>query len=301
MSRKRILPLAAGLFLAFACNLEFTTASPAPETTLTPPATRRQPSPTRTDRPAPPAPTPTPTARRATAYPTYGADLSSIDAFFTYCPTSYQIESLLADIPITFEADPTAGSAPCSGSGGFAGLTEMQRRAYLSIMVMQHISFDAPLPWTTRSLYQWLADSIDGIRFRSDIENSYCCDPANVINIKVADNSYLVLTGRWIDPSMGGGLMDTMVLYVHEARHNEGYGHTCGSSDNTISELGAWGVQYYLLQWLAQHANPVFFRAPGGTPDAYRRIALDQMLAVRGERFCGEPTLTPGASPTLAG
>ncbi len=166
---------------------------------------------------------------------------------------------------------------------------------------MKAISFDAPLPWTDKTLYQWFIDTIDAVRFRADITYSYCCEPANVINIRVAENSYVMLTGRWVDPAIGGGLMDTMVLYVHEARHNEGYGHTCSSNDKTIAEMGSWGVQYYLLQWLAQHTDPVFFRAPGGDPDSYRRIALNSMVMIRKSCFCNEPTITPGEAPTLAG
>jgi len=39
-----------------------------------------------------------------------------------------------------------------------------------------------------------------------------------------------------------------MVLFIHEARHNEGLPHTCSTNDQTLSELGSWGVQYYMFE-----------------------------------------------------
>jgi hypothetical protein len=234
---------------------------------------------------------------------TAGLSDATVDDFFARCPTAAEIQSLTADIPIAFETDSTAGTAACKASEGSFDLSRLQKRVYQSLLIMKILAFDAPLPWTDKSLSAWFFGTVDAIRVRADIENSFCCDPKVVINIKIAGNSYLMLTDRRIDPSIGGGLMDTMVLYVHEARHNEGHGHTCngGIDDQTVTEMGSWGVQYYLLQWLAQHSDPVFFRAPDGDPDLHRRIALAQMLSIRKSRFCDEPTLTPGATPTLAG
>jgi hypothetical protein len=231
----------------------------------------------------------------ATASPT-------IDEFFARCPTAEEIALVDKDLNLKFETDPTAGTLACKASDGSADLTTLKLRAYQSVVIMKYLSFDAPLPWTDKNLSVWFTGLIKGIRFRSDIQYSSCCEPANVINIKVADNSYLMLTPRWIDPALGGGLMDTMVLYVHEARHNEGFPHTCagGQDDKTIAEKGAWGVQYYLLQWLAQHSDRAFLRTTGPDPEIYRKIALDDSLMIRRSRFCGEPTATPGDDPTLA-
>lgn len=310
MSDRRIFPLAAAIVLVFACKMPQPGASPNPQSPDSPTAAFPGLQNTYTPTTAPELPTVTPTStphRITLAAPTEGAtitlDFATVDDFFERCPTSAEIKSLLADIPIAFEADPTAGTPACKASEGSLDLSPLQKRVYQSVLIMKYLTFDSPLPWTDKSLYEWFTGTIEAIRLRADIQNSYCCEPLNVINIKVADNSFLVATGRWIDPQMGGGLMDAMVLYVHEARHNEGYGHTCnaGADDKTIAEMGSWGVQYYLLQWLAQHADPVFFRAPVNDPDVYRRITLDQMLSIRRSRFCNEPALTPGATPTLAG
>lgn len=293
MPKSKILLLASAFILILACNLPQANTTPKPQITPTP--TIRLPSPTQT----PPGATLALPPGRPTATP----EFSTIDGFFERCPTAKEIAALRADIKITFEADPTAGTPACKESEGSLDLSPLQKRAYQSVMIMKAIRFDSPLPWTNKSLYPWFIDTIDGIRFRAGIGYSYCCEPENTINVRIAENSYLELTGRWIDPSLGGGLMDTMVLFAHEARHNEGYPHSCnaGADDKTVAEMGSWGVQYYLLQWLAQHTDPAFFRAPGSDPDAYRRIALNDMVTIRNSRFCDEPTLTPGDSPTLAG
>jgi len=189
----------------------------------------------------------------------------------------------------------------CQAANGSADLTTLQKRVYLSILVMRALQFDQPIPWTDKQLYQWFVDSIDGIRFRNDIQYSSCCDPANVINVLVGDNSYLVLTDRWIDPPMGGGLMNTMILFIHEARHNNGYGHTCdnGCDDQTMAEMGAWAVQVYIEEWIAQHGDRAFLAAPGTDPNYYREIALGNSITIRNTRFCVEPTLAPETAPTL--
>ncbi len=177
-------------------------------------------------------------------------------------------------------------------------MTLLQQRAYQALLAMAYIPFDAPLPWTETPLLEWLGDSINGVRFRNDIQNSYCCDPQGVINIQT-QNLAALSTDRWIDPQSGTGLQGLMILIVHEARHNQGHSHTCGSEDNTLAEMGAWGVQYWLHWWLAFHSDPQFLRPLDGDPDYYRLEALNQALDIRATRFCAEPTLTPGPTPTL--
>ncbi len=78
--------------------------------------------------------------------------------------------------------------------------------------------------------------------------------------------------------------MDSVVLYVHEARHNQGYGHTCGTNDRTLAEMGAWGVQYYLDAWLADYSDSSFISDP-----YYRQSAKSHAEDIRKTRFCDEP------------
>jgi len=210
----------------------------------------------------------------------------TVDEVLAGCPTAAQVASINADFKMSFEADLTVGKFVCTATQGSVDLTLMQKRAYNILLVAKQITFSKPLPWTDKSLYAWLAGTIKGIRFRSDIPFSYCCQPANTIDIRVADNEYIVLTDRWVDPRSGGGLRDTFVLLVHEARHNEGKPHTCGANDNTIGELGAWGVQYDLLTWLADYTDPAFFVTTGAPSNYVRTLTKSEAENIRKTRFC---------------
>jgi hypothetical protein len=280
------------LYVCTACNLTLRGAAPAAvRTGAIPPAVPRPTA--RRSAPTPPiltTPSPSPTLA------------PTVDDFFARCPTSDEIAALDRDLRLQFETDPTAGTYVCSAAGGSADLTALQKRAYLSVLVMQQLTFDAPLPWTDKDLYHWFIGAVKGIRFRSGIPYGYCCDPADVIDVAL-DNSVLLITDRRVDPSLGGGLMGATILFVHEARHAEHGAHTRpdGQRDRTMAEMGAFGVQYCLELRIAQHGDRAFLRAPGDDPGAYRRIALRDAIENRRQCFCDEPTMTPGPSPTLAG
>jgi hypothetical protein len=123
---------------------------------------------------------------------------------------------------------------------------------------MTQLEFDRPLPWTKQPLYRWFIDTVDGIRFRSDIKNSSCCQPARTLLIAV-NNMVIRYTDRWVEPAMRGGLDGFLLVLVHEARHAQGLPHTCGSKDQTLDEMGSWAVQHYLALWLAEHTDQSFF------------------------------------------
>jgi hypothetical protein len=103
-----------------------------------------------------------------------------------------------------------------------------------------------------------VTSTIRGVRFRGDVKNSSCCDPQRVVNIS-ATASVLNYTDRWVEPARGGGLYGFLLVLVHEARHAQGLAHTCGTKDQTIEEMGSWGVQYYLTRWLVEHTDQAFF------------------------------------------
>ncbi len=223
-----------------------------------------------------------------------------IDEVLAQCPSAAEIASIDTDIKLQFDADPTTGTLVCTSANGSVDLTRLQERAYQAILMMKKIEFSQPLPWTDKPLYDWFVGAIDGIRFPGDIEFSFCCDPENFINIQT-NNLSALQTNRWIDPKLGTGLQGLMVLFVHEARHNENFPHTCGAEDNTISEMGAWGVQYHLLWWLAFYSDRNF-NSPTDVylyPAYYQELALGEANWTREIRFCIEPAMTPGSTPTL--
>ena len=209
-----------------------------------------------------------------------------VDQVLATCPTAAQVEAVNRDLRLDFDADPTAREPlACKSSDGSRDLSPMKRRVYNVLLLMQRLEFDQPLPWTKAPLYRWLTSAIRGMRFRSDIPNSFCCNPDRVINLRETTASSA--SDRWVDPSWGAavGVYGLMPVIVHEARHADGRPHTCGAKDRTPEELGGWGAHYYLLRWLTEHTDQAFFSAgPRNYNDRLRRQA-DNALK---NSFCGK-------------
>jgi hypothetical protein len=207
------------------------------------------------------------------------------------CPTAAAVAAVDSRLDLVFEADPSAGGGfVCSAAGGSADLTYVQERVYQALILMDLLSFDTPLPWTQETLGEWLVEEAEvvGVLFRDDIPFSFCCDPANYLNI-VVTNINQPWMSRWINPQAGVGLRDLLVLFVHEARHNQGLPHTCGTNDNTIAELGAWGAQFHVHNWFAYHSDACFLTSPDPWPSYYLEASAWEALWLQDTRFCLEP------------
>jgi hypothetical protein len=216
------------------------------------------------------APTPSPAPNPAPA-PT-GAD-----ALLAECPSTADVAASDRDLMLTFENDPTAHfQVACTAAQSSRDLTLLQAQVYRVLTIARRLTFDAPLPWTSDSLYPWLVSAIRGIRLRNDITGSFCCDPANIINIQTRNLAALQFPSdfRWV-----GTLL---VLFVHEARHSNGFPHTCGANDNTIGELGAWGVQYHMSLFLGTRSDPAFISSTA------RAAFAEDARATCSNRFCRE-------------
>src|SRR5262249_14841717 len=191
--------------------------------------------------------------------PPLSTSLSRADRVLLACPTREEIASVDRDLRLSFEVDPTAGEPlACRAADGSRDLSPLKKRVYNALLLMRTLQFDQPLPWTKDSIYTWLTRAITGVRFRADIQNSSCCTPSRVLIVAVS-NLAVNYTDRWMDPIVRGGIAQFILLLAHEARHAEGHIHTCGTKDQTLEELGAWGVQYYLSRWLAEHTDQSFF------------------------------------------
>jgi hypothetical protein len=214
-----------------------------------------------------------------------------VDELLASCPSASDVASINRDLVLTFTSDPTATQPlSCTAGRGSANLTVFQERVYQALLAIRIIPFDAPLPWTSKPLYTWLVAAIGGISFDSiQGGSSYCCAPARVIHINATSNSCALggTTTRWIASEMPCGLDALIAVIVHEARHSEGHPHTCGSNDNTIDELGAWGVVYYLFRWFGEHTG-TFLTPSDGLPSAgfYRATAEAQAQQTCSSRFC---------------
>lgn len=212
------------------------------------------------------------------------------------CPSSADIASINRDLKLSFENDPTRGTQVCSTAAGSANLTLMQARVYRSLLVMRELSFDTPLPWTKDPVYRWMVKTIGGIRFRGDIQVASCCDPSNTINIPAMATGFHAYPFQGTPPS-GLAIPDYpgrqvatdfrmqeafISLVVHEARHRNGFVHTCGGRDTTIKQLGAFGAQYYFHIWVADH-TPAEFITP-----AVRSAIRNAADRMRSLSFCEE-------------
>jgi len=214
------------------------------------------------------------------------AHVPPVDRFLATCPTAAHIAAVDRQLRLDFEFDATANEPlACRASEGSRDLSPLERRVYNTLLLMQRLEFDQPLPWTTSTLYRWLTSAIRGIRFRRDIQVSSCCSPDRVLNI--ANGTVANSFDRWVDPEAGAavGLYGLMLLIVHEARHADGGPHTCGASDRTLEEMGSWGVQYHLARWLAEHTDQAFFTSG---PRNYNAIVMRQAAVIPKTRICGK-------------
>ena len=164
--------------------------------------------------------------------------------------------------------DVSAGTLVCRAADGSRDLTREQERLYQSLLLLKQLQFDAPLPWTPQSVWEWFVGDIDAIEVVSTGLSS-CCGPPGTMHLAAAQ----------VEPS---GFPTDVFGIVHEARHADGKLHDCGSRDETIAELGAFGVEYYFALWVADHVV-----APNLTTaerDYARMVAAD--LRGGGGAFC---------------
>ncbi len=173
------------------------------------------------------------------------------------------------EVRLSFEGDVSAGTFVCTAAAGSRDLTQIQKNVYASLLFMKDVRFDTPLPWTDQPLYEWFARIVRLVRIRTDITYDSCNtreDTLNLLGTRVADSSI---------PSY-------VEILVHEARHIDGGGHTCGIGqlDARIDELRSFGVQYYLMLWLGTHW-------PAATPGE-RDYALNRAAWLRAGAFCME-------------
>ena len=215
----------------------------------------------------------------------------AIDEVLAHCPAAADIALVDAALDLRFEDDPTAGTLVCTVAEGSADLTRLQERTYHAVLLLRRFAFDAPLPWTDQALYDWFVGAIRGIRFDNDLSGfGYCCSPPRVMTINPLILPALQ-TQRWIGDEAGvRGMADFVRALVHEARHthpaHRGHGCPDRTFDRTIAEMGAYGVEWHFINWLALHSDQAFLTDLDGAP--YRDELLEDADFVRWARFCDE-------------
>jgi hypothetical protein len=187
------------------------------------------------------------------------------------CYPAWELDEIDQEVTVRFEGDASAGALVCTEAGGSRDLTRIQARMYQALAYMKRARFDAPLPWTADELYSWFTTLVKGVRVRSDIPNAFAEMSEHVID---------VLGTRDEAAGPESSFPSYVMVLVHEARHLQVGGHTCGTKDSTIAEMGANGTQYYLMVWIAQHD-------PGATLQE-RAYAQNQADSLRCSSFCRE-------------
>lgn len=110
------------------------------------------------------------------------------------CPPASAIREIDAEVTLLFLENPTAGTLVCRAADGSVDLTRLQERAYQTLYLLKRLEFDAPLPWTDKSLWGGFTSNVHDIRFmRAD--NSSCCYGYGVMHVPVVDSSRYRSTG----------------------------------------------------------------------------------------------------------
>jgi hypothetical protein len=197
-----------------------------------------------------------------------------LDLRLAGCPTADELASV-ADHKMIFDTSTNAGPLFCRESEGSRDLTYSQKRVYWALILMKELRFDAPLPWTDRPLYDWYRDTIDAVRINATEGTSHYFSPDRTVIMHV--NAAASAELRW--PT----IQQFIGLLVHEVRHADAGGHLCGTRDNRVSDLGAYGAQNMFFTWIAEHSDPAVI------PVEYRPYAAHTACVQRGLEFCMEP------------
>lgn len=225
-------------------------------------------------------------------------DLSrkKMDDFMAACPTAGEIAFVNAAVHIVFKQDVTKSKGlVCRAKEGSADLTLLQERVYQGILAFRRLEFTRRLPWTRKSLFDWFAQAAPNIIIDSGAR--FSSGAGHLITLALGERASVLVVPRWSSDAFdGGGLSVTLEVFVHEARHAEGdHGHTCGSIDRTVKELGAFGVQYYYYVWLARYADDSFLQSPPDHP-AHNAAFGAQWILRWG--ICQQDAM-PSPTPTL--
>jgi hypothetical protein len=156
-------------------------------------------------------------------------------------------------------------------------MTYHMRRIRQSLILMKELRFDAPLPWTDKTLWDWFRGLGVGLTVVMDDSSATCCGADRFIHYSVGSSTAE-------PPLLGIDALSSIASMIHEARHIEVGPHPCQARyDNLISDLGAFGIVNLYDQYLARHSDPT------QVPVEYKPYFLWRQCANRGGAFCLEP------------
>jgi hypothetical protein len=197
--------------------------------------------------------------------------INDIVAFLNQCPnTDLTYAQIRSDFIIRRDGV-EVGDVPCTGPYPAMPIGQLTNEliSLQALRVAYYMDPGVPnhLPWTTQSLYSWMAAHVGGINLKTAPGQLYCCD--------VFDGELYVVQSIQSDAQREfkrdwPGISSTLNFFVHEVRHaNGGPGHVTGcvafpnpgdppgcDQSYDLSNLGSYGVQYWLVRsWMTGFLN----------------------------------------------
>lgn len=217
-----------------------------------------------------------------------------VDELLSRCPSPETMAAIRRDFNISFDARLFSNESwACSTDGreSSAMLT-----VYNAFRAMRLIDFDARMPLLdATNLYEWLFSlDLANIHFTAGEQWSHAERGALNLRGELLDSPEF---RQWVDPRSAVGLVNIVLLIVHEARHANAAGSPNANPDGTIGHVcsrdpsvenihdpsiaygGAWAAQYWTSRWFAEHSGHYL-------TSLEKRYAAGDAEAIRTTRFC---------------
>ena len=242
--------------------------------------------------------------------------IDDIVAFLNRCPTSDPAYAEIRKDFVIRRDGKVVGDVPCAEPFPAMPITQMTDElvALQTLRVAYYMDPGVPdyLPWTSKTLYRWLASAVGGIDVRTEPNRFECCETfggRNFIVQSAQPDNQRESKREW------PGISAMLAFIVHEARHADGGPpHTTGcvatrersdqpGCDRSYDRqnLGSYGVQYWLNQsWLAGRLNVGIACSPNA--ERYvRQHLLNLNFQFRGRFVERVPPLEVLPSPPYGG
>lgn len=215
--------------------------------------------------------------------------IKDIQSFLEKCPTNDSaFATLRQDFELRVDGGPPTAVPACAEPMSALPIDKLTDE--LIVWQILRTAFymsqgtEGKLPWTTKSLYDWMKSHISGVNIKTAPGRLYCCE--------VIDGRLYFSTSRGDatqrDPKRAWpGISNSLNFYVHEIRHADlgSLGHTTGCElfplptgpvgcDATydVNNLGGYGVQFWLeSSWALGLLNIGIGCAPSDIAHAYAK------------------------------
>jgi hypothetical protein len=252
----------------------------------------------------------------AHAQTTSRTKIDDIVAFLNRCPTSDPAYAQIRKDFVVRRDGKVVREVPCSEPFPTMPIAQLTNEliALQTLRVAYYMDPGVPdyLPWTSKSLYRWLASAVGGIDVKTQPGQLECCETFGgrkyIVQSMQPDNQR-EYKREW------PGIASTLDFLVHEARHaDDGPPHTTGcvafrnssgppgcDRSYDLQRLGSYGVQYWLNQsWMTGRLNVGIACSPNA--ERYARQHLSALnLQFRNRFIENAPPLETLPSPPYGG